>query len=441
MLEKFKTYCQVNNLFKKSDKILIAISGGIDSTALLHLFLAINQPIGLAHCNFHLRGKESDDDETFVRHLAQKHNIPLFVTHFDTSNYAQTHGMSIQMAARELRYQWFEKIRQENNFSKIAIAHNKNDVVETMLINLSRGSGLKGLSSIKAKSGHIVRPLLFAERQEIIDYASKEKIDYREDSSNASTKYTRNFIRHKIIPLFENLNPSFLSSAIRSTQHLNEVLSFMEDTIKALEQNIVNKLKDNTIEVSIKSIKDSPHYALFLHYLLEKYGFNGTQTHDISTTTTSGKQFTSAHYRLIVNRDALLISRKTKKEILTPTRISANDQQTDSPIALKFRKIKKTDDFKIPTNNNIATLDFDKLSFPLIIRPWQHGDYFYPLGMNKRKKISDFFIDEKYALSEKENALLLTTNDNQVVWIIGKRLDNRYKITSGTKHIFEISIQ
>jgi tRNA(Ile)-lysidine synthase len=439
MIEQFQNYIQANNLFKKSDSILLGVSGGIDSIIMFHLFRLSGFKIGIAHCNFNLRGDESDQDEEFVRRLADNYNIPFYSTRFETQKIADDEGISIQMAARDLRYEWFEEIRIKEKYNYIAIAHNSDDQIETFMINLARGTGIKGLTGIKNKSEKVIRPLLFASREEITDYAKRNNFLFREDSSNSSTKYSRNKVRHEVIPLLETINPGFKKVIIENIQRLKETEQIFNQTIKEKYKQCVTE-KSNSLLLNIDELKKLDPIETYLHEFLKPYRFSTTQIKDIVSVldSNSGKQFFSATHRIIKDRDYMIleeISAQSGKLFY----INETDFRIETPIELLIEREDKNEGFVIQKDPNIGQFDFDKLVFPLTIRKWQKGDYFMPLGMNNLKKLSDFFIDQKLSISEKENIWILES-ENKIVWIIGLRLDERFKVRNDTKTILKIHL-
>lgn len=437
MINQFQQYIEKESICSKSDRILIGVSGGIDSVCLTNLFLQNDYHIGIAHCNFQLRGEESNQDELFVRDIAEENSIPFFSTRFETEEIAKAEGISIQMAARDLRYEWFEEMRVKHGYNYIAIAHNKNDVVETFLINLTRGSGIKGLTGIKPKLGNIIRPLLFADRNEIVHYIESNNIDYREDSTNKTVKYSRNLIRHEIIPLFEKINPRFLDTICENISRLKETEEIFNHQIQTTSNKIACQ-KDDQLLIEIDSLKELKSKATYLHEFLSPLGFSHTQINDIIKALDSipGKQFKSLTHRLIKDRTYLII-----EEIVNTKHknyfIDLNDEQINIPIKLNISHYNKPDDFKITKNKNTGLFDLKRLEFPLTIRKWQKGDYFMPLGMKNLKKVSDFFIDSKISVIDKENIWILESN-GKIVWIIGHRIDERFKITDNTEKIFHV---
>jgi len=440
MLEEFRTYIEENNLINRSDRILLTVSGGIDSMVMAHLFLKINAETGIAHCNFNLRGPESDEDEAFVKRFASTNNIPFFSESFDTAGFATEKSISIQMAARELRYRWFEDIRLKNNFSCISVAHNLNDNVETFLINLTRGTGIAGLTGMKPKHKNIIRPLLFASRTAIIEYSNQHQVDFREDKSNAEIKYKRNRIRHIIIPQFQDLNPSFETTIIETAGRLNEINEIISGYISGIRDK-VSIIRDDTITFKINALQDLSPKLTLLYELFRPYGIGKGQLDDLVNLIhgKTGSQLITSGYRLLRNRKELLVS-KIETDSENYFEISGVDDFTKFPGYI-FAGIKKVNkDFRISTASNVACLDADKISFPMIIRKWKHGDNFYPLGMKQKKKLSDYFVDNKYSVLEKEHCRILES-EGKIVWIINDRIDNRFMITKSTKNVLIIEVE
>lgn len=439
LLLLFTDFISRNQLFSGTDKVLLAVSGGIDSMVMANLFLKTDNNIGIVHCNFQLRGAESDNDEKFVREFAKNSNTPFYAESFNTGKYAEEKRVSIQMAARDLRYEWFEKIRVAEGFNYIALAHNKNDVLETVLLNIARGTGLKGLTGIKNKSGNIIRPLLFATREEITKYADDHHFSYREDSSNAQVRYKRNMIRHQIIPEFEELNPDFINSFSQTIDQLKESYEIFEIAVKKEKKQTVTEIGDKTL-IDIYKLRSLSHSATYLYEFLRPYHFPPQVIPDIvgSLDGISGKQFYSPTHRLIKDRDHLIITPQ-KKETTGKCYIDKKTEKIIQPIRLSFRKFSVQSDLNIPVSPHTAWIDASMIEYPLILRKWKAGDYFHPLGMQDTKKLSDFFIDEKLSLVEKENLWILTSGDI-IIWVVGRRIDNRFRITKSTTEILEIKI-
>jgi tRNA(Ile)-lysidine synthase len=432
MINEFKKFISENNLIKTGDKILLAVSGGIDSMVMAHLFHHQKYSIGIAHCNFSLRDGESDKDEDLVRQFADANNIPFYNIRFDTKKFARENKLSVQMAARELRYKWFEKLRYEVAYDSVAVAHNLNDNIETLLINLIRGTGLAGLAGMKPLSNKIIRPLLFATRNDIISYRDKNNIVFREDKSNNDTKYIRNKIRHLVIPVLKEINPSIevtLNEAAERFSGFNEIVS---DHITSLRECIKEE-KEQFITFNITLLKKYSHNKAVLFELFKPYGITGALLTDLMKIIegkTGGQVITDTH-RIIKNRKELIVSDEKKQAEKSYTLDSIEELTMFVGISTaKIVTINQT--FEIPNDPHIACLDSLKVTFPLIIRKWKVGDYFYPLGMRQKKKLSDYFIDKKYSIFDKENIFILESG-GKIAWIIGDRIDDRFKITNSTK--------
>ncbi|MGB2128928.1 MAG: tRNA lysidine(34) synthetase TilS [Flavicella sp.] len=432
MLDKFRKQLQKSFPKLQKSNVLIAISGGIDSVVLAHLMHHFNGSIGFAHCNFQLREKESDADELFVKQLAETLSVTAFTKKFDTIVYAKEKGLSIQMAARELRYAWFEEIASTHSYEYILTAHHKEDVLETFIINLTRGTGLDGLLGIPKKNGKIRRPLLNFTRQEIADYAQTNDIEWREDKSNASSKYLRNKIRHDIVPTLKEINPKILDNFDKTLKHLNESNSIVKDRVESLKRHVMSIDDEGVLSISIRKINELKNPKANLYELLKPYGFSNSKDVTQLLKAQSGKQLFSKTHRLIKDREQLLLT-TLKNNGENYHAITEDTKEINTPIHLEFNTVKKLG----VSNKNTAYIDKNLLNDTLIVRKHQKGDYFYPIGMQGKKKISKYFKDEKLSLLEKEETWLLC-NGNEIVWVIGRRLDNRYKVTTQTQSIFEI---
>ena len=413
-------YITEKSLFNTNDKILIALSGGADSVALLRVLLSLGYHCICAHCNFHLRGEESNQDESFVQKLCESLAVPLHINHFNTQEYADKHHLSIEMAARELRYEWFEQLRKETGASVIAVAHHQDDSVETFLLNLIRGTGINGLKGISPQNGYVVRPLLQVNRESIIDYLKHINQDYVVDSTNLEDEYTRNKIRLNILPLMKEINPSVSDSIIHTSEHLAEAAEVYHKERNETINRIINK-KDGVIEIPIDALLDETSPQSLLFEILYPYGFNSAQIKDIyrSLYTQSGKHFITESYRLLRDRNHLIIEAICK------------DEMEQAPI-LTYETHEITPDFVIPKDKRVACLDADKVCVPLIIRKCQKGDKFSPLGMTGKKNISDYMTDHKFTLFQKEKQYVACQND-QIVWLIGERIDHHFRLTTTSK--------
>lgn len=440
MQQKVQNYIDNNNLLPKGAKIIVGVSGGADSVVLLHLLHNIGYNCIIAHCNFHLRMDESDRDELFVRKLAQHLNINCQVIDFNTIEYASLHKISIEMAARELRYKWFDQLRQHYNADAIAVAHHSDDSIETMLMNLVRGTGIRGLTGIPSKNGFIVRPLLCCSRNEIENYLTEYSLEHVEDSTNNSNDYTRNKFRNEIIPLLEIVNPSVRQTLSQTIQRFEGVLSIYQQSIDKISNEIVHKSGLNVL-IDIDKLLKQEHISTILYEILYPFGFHSSVIEQIekSIYSESGKIFYSETHSLLKDRNYLIIN--ANEEFSNDSYIlSREDEEILSPIHLKISRFDRNSDFQISKNNNCIHIDENKLKYPLNIRHWNEGDYFYPFGMKQRKKLSDFFTDQKMNIFEKKKCWLLTSGQD-IVWIMGTRIDNRFRITESTTNILQIEIE
>jgi len=427
-------------LFSRTDTILLAVSGGIDSTVMAHLFRQAKFRFAIAHCNFGLRGRDSDDDAEFVRQLAHDLDARYFTVKFDTQAVSSERGISIQMAARDLRYEWFGKIRQENGLDWIATAHHLDDQAETFLMNLIRGTGIAGLHGIPVKNGMIIRPLMFAFRRDIAEFAAQNKISFRTDHSNSEIKYLRNKIRHEVIPLLSTINPEFVHGLTDTISRIREFERLGNSTLDEWRRLVlINGVHDKTVEIK-RLLQVSP-VEQYAWALLSPFGFNETQVSNIlcCLEKEESKVFNSPTHRLVKDRGHLVISSAGPHEDEKPLKIGSftRRKRISRPVPLVFQRIKDVANYEIPVGRNAASMDFDKLRFPLVVRRWHEGDTFFPLGMKKRKKLSDFFIDQKFSLTEKERTWLVCSG-HDIVWIIGHRIDHRYRITLATREILSV---
>ncbi len=435
MLKKFQN--QTKHLIPQNAKILVALSGGADSVALLHLFYNSGYDIAAAHCNFQLRDNESIKDAELARQTAGELNIPYFEIKFDTRKFADEHKYSIEEAARILRYDWFETVRNKHNYDFIATAHHADDHIETFFIKLTAGTGMRGLTGIKAVNGKILRPLLFASKQDILDYCKKNQIAYRTDKSNFDTDFTRNNFRHNILPMFKEINPSFSKTMLRNLDILSDIEKIYLDSIKNHRQKCISE-NGNFIKINIKNLLQTPAPKTFLYEFLRPYKFNSAVISDMfkNLNGQSGKLFYAENHRALIDRNTLIIS-NLKKEKHQNIKLNEDDRELKMPVNLSIKYYENNANFKLKKSTNIAYFDADKLQFPLIIRSYEAGDSFQPFGMKGKQKLSDFFTNQKYNLFEKEDALVLCSGKD-IIWIIGKRTDERYKITKHTKRICEI---
>jgi len=440
MIHHIKKYIHDNRLLSDSDKIIVGVSGGADSVVLLDMLHRFGYQCIVCHCNFHLRGEESVRDELFVEKLALTYSLPYTKIDFDTEQYASEHKISIEMAARELRYRYFEEMRIKHNANVIAVAHHRDDSTETMLLNLCRGAGIRGLTGIRPRNGKVVRPLLCLSKKDILIYANKHNLLYVTDSTNEESIYTRNFIRLEIIPLFEKINPEFQSAVQRTGENLVGINAVYSQAIEAYKQKIIRHSTDNNIKISIPELQSSVSPQTLLFEILNPYGFNSSVIFDIyeSLSGISGKEFFSESHRLIKDREFLILTENKNTIDNDCFTIDKNIEYIEKPIPLKFTVVANTPDFIIPKDKNTACFDIDKIKFPLLLRHWKQGDWFIPFGMAGKKKVSDYFSDKKYSLIDKENTWLLCS-ENNIIRIIGERSDNRFRINEKTANILVIT--
>lgn len=427
MINKLKKYIVEKNLIHLQDRVLVAVSGGLDSMVLIHLLSQLEVDLAVAHCNFQLRDKESDRDEEFVRSYCEKHGISFFCKRFETNNYASEKGLSIQMAARELRYAWFGELLRHQGFTKLATAHHFNDSIETMLLNWTRGAGLDSLKGILPMRDNIIRPLLFATREEINVYASIHQITWREDISNQTDDYQRNFIRRQIIPQLKRLNVSLENTLRESHFRFEDEWSFYRKAVDKWKNKYVSQV-GSQLKISKEGFLEQGHGASLLWQTIRDFGFGYQQAVEMveALDKQPGKLFLAGDYKLVVDREFFIL---TKEVILTE--VVLEQGQSMATLGSVKMSIALTSLIKPSDNSRQATMDADLIKFPLIWRKWKHGDYFYPLGFPHRKKLSDFLIDQKVPVNLKDSVTVLES-DGEIIWVVGHRLDNRYKLTSHT---------
>jgi len=429
MKNKVQKFISEKSLFIREEKLILGISGGADSVCLMHVFLELGYSFELAHCNFNLRGEESDADEYFVKDLAKEHQLKVHIKQFDTLVYAAENKISTQMAARDLRYAWFEKLRIKSNAKYLAIAHHANDDVETFFINLVRGSGLKGFLGIKEKNNAIVRPLLSVSRLEIEQYLKDRGLVFREDRSNASVKYLRNKIRHELIPLLAQMNPSIQQTVKDEMRILDDVAHIYASKVEEVRKDLTQE-KNGIVQLEISALLALNPLHSYLYELLSAYGFYAVEAISKALQGQSGKQFFSSTHQLVVDRENIFISLLNKENEVFE--ITEKTISLVYPLEINFKVMA---DKTIIYDNNIAQLDVEKLKFPLTLRKWKEGDKFMPLGMKKFKKLSDFFIDSKFSIIDKQEQWLLCSGVD-IVWVLGCRIDERYKLESNTKKVY-----
>jgi len=430
MIEKVRSYIKENQLLKPDDRVIVGLSGGMDSMTLIDVLLSLGYNCMAVHCNFHLRGEESERDAAFVEQWCESAKVGLVSVDFDTYRYAAEHKISIEMAARELRYKWFEDIRKEHHADAIAVAHHRDDLAETVLLNLIRGTGIRGLSGISPKNNSIVRPLLGISRDEIEAYVDERKLPFIFDSSNSDDAFVRNFLRLNVIPLLEKINPSVKNAIYRTAQHVGEARKIYDFYVENQKKAIFAGNR-----INIDKLKTTLSPATMLFEILSPFGFNASVIEDICQCLDSipGKVFYSNDYRLIKDRKDLILDKISDENFSQREyAIDKVSQEITDPIRLKISFL--SGNITINKDARFLYADADKLSFPLTLRKWQPGDWFIPFGMKGRKKLSDFFTDRKFSLPDKENAWVLTS-DEDIVWVVGERSDDRFKITESTENV------
>ncbi len=431
MLNKLKNHIQNNFPYLKDKKLLLAVSGGIDSMVLLHLFHKLEFDITVAHCNFSLREAESDAEEDFVSTTCKALKIPSYIQKFDTKQFASDYKLSIQLAARKLRYDWFLELLSEQKLDCVLTAHHLDDEIETFLINLTRGTGLEGLTGIPAENGNVIRPLLPFTREQIETFAQENNIQWREDSSNASDKYLRNKLRHNVVPVLKELNPSFMHSFQNTLNHLKQSQTLVDDASRIVYKKVVTE-EEKQKKINISELIQLENYEVYLYQWLKPLGFSAWEDIYALVHAQSGKQVFSEDYALLKDRAHLIV---TTRDLDHPTsyKIQKSDVEIKIPLKLTLCNICYISNL----NSYCIFVDEDKLEFPLTIRKWREGDVFYPSGMQGKKKVSKYFKDEKFSLVDKQNQWLLCSND-AIVWIINHRADRRFLANDNTKNILKI---
>ncbi|MEZ5013470.1 MAG: tRNA lysidine(34) synthetase TilS [Chitinophagales bacterium] len=445
LIQAVATCIHQKSLHRENDKILLACSGGMDSVAMCYVYHALGYSFGIAHCNFHLRGPDSDADAAFVEALAKKLDVSFFVAEFDTQTYAVQHKLSMEEAARNLRYTWLEEIRSNFGFQYIAVAHHAGDNVETALFHFSRGTGLKGMSGIPVKNGKVIRPFLFIQKTDIETYCKEKHLAFRTDNSNKDITYRRNFIRHRIIPQFVTLNPSFAQTAADNLSYLREARELLEEYLELKKKKWCH-YKDDVLYISNRHIQAAAGAETVLHYILQPYGFNAAQIKDILRSLgKNGSHFSSDTHRVLTDRQFILCAPPFAE---LPVVLLLPDQKTahvnGNTFAFSYSNYKRGMHFN--TKGATAYLDASMLQEPLRIRRWQKGDYLYPLGLTKKhsekpgkKKVSDILTDAKVNPVERENALVLLCGE-KIVWLCGYRQDARFSVSDKTKKLCTIKM-
>jgi tRNA(Ile)-lysidine synthase len=434
VLARFKEHIQKNFPELMNHSFLLACSGGMDSMVLTHLCSQSGLDFTLAHCNFRLRGQESDDDAAFVNEMATALDKRVYMASFDTKSYAQKQGLSIQMAARKLRYQWFKKQLEAQGIPYVVTAHHADDDLETFLINLSRGTGIKGLLGIPEKHEQIRRPLLCFSHNELYHFAGRENLSWREDSSNADTKYLRNKIRKEVVPLLKELHPTFLDNFKMTQNNLEQTYALSKAHLHEVRERLFQE-KQGRIKINIAALEKLKPREAYLYGLFHEFGFTDWKSLAHLLSAVSGKSILSDSHLLLKDRSNLWLSGRTSKTTTSDYYLIADGEQVlEHPLHLRFDQVEALAE----ASKNIIYVDKNALKYPLELRKWKNGDYFYPFGLKGKKKLAKFFKDEKVDLLSKEDQWLLCSND-AIVWVIGRRMDDRFKITEQSKAILQIT--
>lgn len=438
LLQQFLQYNKNENLFQPKDRLLLAISGGVDSVVLCALCKQAGYDFAIAHCNFKLRGVQSDSDEKFVQLLAATYNVPFYVKSFDTIAIAATIKKSIEETARELRYNWFNTICVEKDFKYILTAHHADDNIETVMMHFFRGTGIKGLRGILPKQGNIVRPLLFARRNELEAFTEINQLAFVTDHTNAENEYTRNYFRNKILPLVSEKYPEAKENILKNIQRFTETELLYRQAVDIHIQKLVEQ-KGNEVHIPVLKLLKTVPLATVTYEIVKDFGFTAHQVDEVIALLKSetGKYIQSTTHRVIKNRNWLIIAPVQNAEaqhILIEEKFTQLVFEAGTLNIEKFTTVKG----QLSTDNNIALLNAAEITFPLLLRKWKHGDYFYPLGMQKKKKLNRFFIDQKLSVTQKENAWVIEMN-KKIIWIVGKRIDDRFKVTPSTTNLLQIN--
>lgn len=444
LTEKFGQFINEEKLFHPKDRLLIAVSGGLDSVVLCHLCKMAGYDFVMAHCNFQLRGTESDADEQFVKDMAIRFGVKLFTRKFDTVAYANENKTSIQVAARNLRYNWFSQLINDERSDKpvyMLTAHHANDNIETMLMNFFKGTGIAGLQGIMPKSGtgnRLIRPLLFAWKEELKSYAAENNLPFREDSSNSSDKYTRNYFRNKLIPSLQEVYPAVEENLLDNINRFRDIGTLYRLSVNNLKKKLVIT-KGNEQHIPVLKLLKTPAIHSVVYEIIHEFGFTAAQVNEVIAIleSGSGKYISSHSHRILHNRGWLIITALTG---ISSTHVLIEETDTSILFGNMRMRISYNDKpEKIDSSRNLALLDAGMIRFPLLLRKWKRGDYFYPLGMHKKKKLSKFFIDNKLSLVEKENTWVVEM-DKKIIWVAGQRIDDRFKITPSTQKIMQLAI-
>ena len=441
LTDRFQSYVERHGLFSRDDRILLTVSGGVDSMVLLSLMASLGYRFGVAHCNFQLRGAESDEDEVIVAREAARYGVPCDNRRFDTAAEMERTGESMEMTARRLRYAWFEELRREHGYAAIAVAHHADDSIETFFINLLRGTGLRGLTGISTRMGRVVRPLMFASRREILEYAVAQKIPFREDSSNRSTKYLRNKIRLGLIPRIREINPKFTDLMRRNIERLTDTQLFIDAAVAHMREDVVTQA-DGIATIHVERIEAAyPRNFAVYELLSSQYGFKGDVCDALCralSEAATGRRFYAREYVATVDRGRILVERIAPGDACEVTVEQGTQRSYCGNMVLYFEACDIDDIRAYDVPEQVALLDADLLRYPLRLRRWREGDTFIPFCMEGRKKVSDYLIDRKVSLPEKQRQFVLLSGD-EIVWLVGRRIDDRYRLTDRTENVLRIT--
>ncbi|MGC4104438.1 tRNA lysidine(34) synthetase TilS [Ferruginibacter sp.] len=435
---KFKQYIQQQNLFNPKDRLLLAVSGGVDSVVLCELCKQMGYDLAIAHCNFQLRGEDSVRDELFVKELAAKCKVPFFSTSFDTKAIAAKERTSIEETARNLRYAWFEQIRKEKDYAFVVTAHHAGDNIETMLMNFFRGTGIKGLHGILPKQNHIVRPLLFAAKKDILDFATANNIAFVTDHTNEEDDFTRNYFRNQLIPAVKKVFPAVEENLLNNIERMGAAEQLYNQAVELHKKKLLEH-KGNEVHIPVLKMQKLQPLSTIVYEIIKDFGFTAHQTADVLglLQSSSGKYVQSATHRIIRNRAWLIIS---PNKTIDASNILIEEEDKTMLFENGTLQIEKHSTFDISNSPFTVQLDIKEIQFPLLLRKWKQGDYFYPLGMQKKKKLSRFFIDQKLSLTQKENVWVIESN-KKILWVIGLRMDDRFKITANTQQVLQLTLK
>ena len=438
---KFKEYIKQQHLFQPKDKLLLAVSGGVDSVVLCELYKQTGYDFSIAHCNFQLRAEDSNRDEKFVKQLAKKYEVVFYAKTFETKAVAAKEKKSVEETARDLRYAWFEELSIKHGYTYIVTAHHANDNIETVLMNFFRGTGIKGLHGILPKQNKIIRPLLFATKKEIENFAAARPLTFVTDDTNAQNDFTRNYFRNDLIPAVQKVFPGAEENILKNITRLGEAEQLYNQAIDFHKKKLLEQ-KGNEIHIPVLKLQQTTPLSTILYEIIKEYNFTAHQTEDVIALlqSESGKYVQSASHRIIRNRKWLIICSNKTGEAQHILIEENNTQIKFAAGEIKFEKPALTTNYKPQATNLIAELDMDEIKFPLLLRKWKQGDYFYPLGMQKKKKISRFLIDQKLSLTQKENVWIIETN-KKIIWVVGMRIDDRFKITDKTKAVLQLTFK